>query len=152
MPNFLYRDSNSDLKASEIYKRGIKLYEPGFVDTTMLQAKPLGKTRFIFFSSRAKDIRTINPNAKQWGMAVFDKGTEFGVVDVFAVGGTTQVLLITDAMSTYKPLILAARNDLQKALELAVEPALDEEWQKRTATFVGVDDRGRLFTKPDVNK
>lgn len=149
--NFLYRDADLPANFIEKYQPGMDIIERGFTDTSKFRGGPVGNIRYVFLSNQCTDLSSLNDNARKWGLVLFNNGTKFTVMDVYARNGVTQVFLTTDAnILTAQNLtdhaITAARRDLDELIgSPAVEILTTDGWRQRVLDPLGLDDQGEPF-------
>lgn len=152
-----YRDCNLSDDRIARYRADLTVLERGFTDVSSFAEGMRHNLRFSIASNKAVAMGTINPEVAKYGFCLISAPAYFRVLDVYAVGDKTQVLLLhfaaehLDVMrrlrtSKDQEIIDAGRRSLDAKLRMPPSEVLHEPfWLQRTAHPIGMGDDGALF-------
>lgn len=151
----LIRDSNLG-KLGAKYKVGIILKELGFIDTSRRRGGLATTHRLAILSNHYADMQAYEHDT-QWGLCVIDSGSHFKVLDVYARGDKTQIILlhlpekgweVFDEVATDidQGVVAIVRKNFERCLDLPPIPELTtQNWQNRCRYPVGMSEFGEYF-------
>lgn len=159
----LYRDTSLSQEVIDKYVPGKILRSPAFVDVSGFAGKPAGNCRFVLASSKAAPFFRLDPATEKWGLHTINHNSYFKVLDVYALQGVTQILLLhippngIDFFSRFvlkmgehsveEQIIAKARESLHEKIASDIIPALQEkEWLDRTSFPPGLDTNHEFFS------
>jgi hypothetical protein len=154
---FFYRDTNLPEALIEKYQAGQILKERAFTDVSYKGGGLTTNLRYLIASAFGKDLSAIDPGAAQRGHIVLTAGALFKVLDVYSIGGKTQVLLLhipENAVEVFKTTSTNIEQDIvqkarQRFEQLADAPPVEAlqtpEWSKRTQLPVGMNEQGAFY-------
>jgi hypothetical protein len=153
---FLSRDVNLPEDVAARYAEGLIFREPGATDASKRLGAPATTHRFGILSNHMKDLGAFDLQNRGLAVAAFD--ARFKVLARHEHKGKTLILLLHLPEENWQllrhvrvdhfeeSLIREAIEEFEKQCAMEIIPELaDEEWLKRCAHPVGMDDEGRFF-------
>ncbi len=152
-----YRDC--ELHPDFISKYSINqiLLERGFTDVSYFAEGLSTNLRYAIASNKARDMTQINPSVKKYGFCVISAPSHYKVLDIYKIGGQTQLLLLhfdekfkavfsgTNS-NIEENVIKKGRESFDQKTKMNPNAALNEpEWRNRTQFPIGMSDKGKFF-------
>ncbi|WP_431243318.1 hypothetical protein ACQ9BO_01120 [Flavobacterium sp. P21] len=152
-----YRDTNLSENLISNYKIGQIIQEKGFTDMTSIGGGLSGNFRYLIASAHPKDLSKFNPDSAKIGHFLLDTIAYFKVLDIYKIGGKTQVFLLNipdNSLTLFKnsssnleeEITEKARRKFSSKIDSELIPELQtEEWKERTKSPLGMNVNGELF-------
>lgn len=155
--SFFYRDTNLTDEQIAKYHVGQILKMPGFTDMSYKGGGLTTNFRYLIASAFGKNLSAFDPNAAKFGLIMLTSDAYFKVLDIYKIGGKTQMLLLNipaSAVDFFKNATTNIEEDVknkarQRFDQLANAEGVPElqtpEWLLRTSMPIGMNKEGELF-------
>ena len=151
------RDVNLSPQCAERYHNDLIIKERGFTDASARVMGMKTSHRFAILSNHMANLSAME-NGTNWGLFVAQRDSHFLVLDVYDYFDMTQILLLhlpdderwklfqNVHCNVFDDLVGMCRQRFENKCELEVIPELaTDEWLKRCAFPLGMDENGNLF-------
>lgn len=151
------RDVNLSPVCAARYVPGTIIREPGFTDASSRVMGMVTTHRIAILSNHMADLSEYE-HGTNWGLFVANRGAHFKVLDVYAYGGKTQILLLhlldderwklfeTVTLNLEAQLIADCRQRFEsKSQQPPVKELTTQAWLQRCADPIGMNETGKLF-------
>jgi hypothetical protein len=164
LPNlsYFYRDTELEKSITDKYIIGQIIRSVTFVDVSAIAGGLNQNVRFVFASSKAAPVYEINPNVAKYKMFTINMNSFFKVLDVYEIGGKTQILLlhipatgvdffvkgqtVVSVQYFEKEIVKKSRINFETLLATPVLSVLREKkWLDKTSFPIGLDVNNKFF-------